>query len=71
MKKIILLLLLKFIYNFENKANYYCCIIKEGCENILFTLVGCDEELYSFKLNSAKCEEINGEINYYFSDNYI
>jgi len=71
MKKIILLLLLKLIYNSENKEYFYCCSNKDGCENLFFSLVGCDEELYSFKLNSTKCEEINGEIDYYYCDNYI
>ena len=74
MKKIILLLLLKIIYNdiYENKNDYYWyCDKKEGCDRWYPVLGGCKKELYIFKLNTTKCKEIKGEIDYYFCDNYI
>jgi len=73
MKKIILSLLLKIIYNdsYQNLIDYWYCEYKSGCEGWYFTLIGCQEEFYSFKLNTTKCEEINGEIDFYFCDNYI
>jgi len=71
MKIIIFILLLKIFYNFENEKMYYKCAKPNGCKGWLTTLIGCNAELYSFKLNPAKCEEIKGEIDYYFCDNYI
>ena len=73
MKKIILLLLFKIIYNdsYQNITDYWYCEKKNGCADQSITLIGCDREIYSFKLNTTKCEEINGEIDYYFCDNYI
>ena len=73
MKTIILLLLLKIIYNdiYENITDYWFCHLKDGCQGKYFTLVCCYEEIYSFKLNTTKCEELNGEIDFYMCDNYI
>ena len=73
MKKIIILLLFKIIYNdiIQNITNYWLCELENGCEYQILTLIGCDEEIYIFKLNTTKCEEINGTIDYYFCDNYI
>ena len=34
-------------------------------------MICCNEEIYSFKLNTTKCEELNGEIDFYMCDNYI
>ena len=73
MKRIILLLLLKIIYNddYQNITDYWFCELKDGCKGLYFTLIGCKEEFYSFKLNTTKCEELNGEIDFYYCDNYI
>jgi len=73
MKKIIILLLLKIIYNGsdQNLDNYWYCESNDGCQGQYFTLVGSEKEFYSFKLNTTKCEEINGKIDFYFCDNYI
>ena len=75
MDKIILLLLFKIIYNtsysFSNSTSYWLCELENGCENQNLAIVGCNRERYSFKLNTTKCEEINGNIDYYFCDNYI
>jgi len=74
MKKIILILLLKIIYNDIDQdidKYYWACDKKDGCDRWYITLVGCKEELYSFKLNTTHCEEIKGTIDFYFCDNYI
>ena len=71
MVKLVFLLLLKIIVNFENEDMYYKCGRKDGCDNLYVNLVGCDEELHSFKLSTTKCEELNGVIDYYFCDNYV
>ena len=71
MEKIIFILLLKIIYNFENEDMYYKCAKEKGCKGWLTTLIGCNAEIYSFKLNTTSCEEIKGKIDYYFCDNYI
>ena len=75
MKKIILLLLFKIIYNKtyteDNSTYYWLCDSEFGCEYQTIALIGCNRELYSFKLNTTKCEEINGNIDYYFCDNYF
>ena len=75
MKKIIILILFKIIYNEtyseDNSTYYWLCDLEFGCEYQTIALIGCNRELYSFKLNTTKCEEINGIIDYYFCDNYI
>ena len=71
MVTMIFILLLKIIYNFENEEMYYQCAKPNGCKGWLTTLIGCNAEIYSFKLNTTKCEEIKGKIDYYFCDNYI
>jgi len=73
MKRIILLLLLKIIYNgsYQDITNHWYCELKYGCNGQYLTLIGCDREIYSFKLNTTHCEEIKGTIDYYFCDNYI
>jgi len=71
MKKIIFILLLKIFYNFENEEMYYRCKTINACKGLQMTLIGCKEEIYSFKLNTTKCEEIKGKIDYYFCDNYV
>ena len=71
MKIIILLLLLKIIYNFENEEMYFKCEKPKGCKNWYINLVGCDMELYSFKLNTTDCEKMKGKIDYFFCDNYV
>ena len=73
MKKIIILILFKIIYNdiIQNITDYWLCELKYGCEYQVITLIGCNREKYYFKLNTTKCEEINGNIDYYFCDNYI
>ena len=71
MVKLVFLLLLQIIYNFENEDMYYRCKREDGCEHLYINLVGCEEELHSFKLNTTKCNELKGEIDYYFCDNYV
>ena len=76
MKKIIILILFKIIYNEtyseDNSTYYWLCDSESGCKyEKIITLIGTNIELYSFKLNTTKCEEINGIIDYYFCDNYI
>ena len=71
MKKLLFILLLKIINNFENEDIYAKCEKKEGCRRYPLGVVSCEKELYSFKLNTTHCEEIKGTIDYYFCDNYI
>jgi len=71
MVNLVFLLLLKVIANVEDEDMYYRCSRRDGCDNLYINLVGCDEELHSFKLNTTKCKELNGVIDYYFCNDYI
>ena len=71
MVKLVFLLLLKIIGNFENEDMYYRCKRKDGCDNLYVNLVGCGEEVHSFKLETNKCKELNGIIDFYFCNNYV
>ena len=71
MKKLFFLLLLKIINNFENEEMYVKCTKIEGCSRWPLSVVGCKKDFHSFKLNTTKCEEIKGIVDYFFCDNYV